>query len=399
MSLAAGLGYGFDSYAVNIYSLVLPAIVVSLGISMTTSGLIGSIFLVGYTVGTIGFGILADKKGRKDALGLSILLYGLTTALGGLTKNVALFTGLRFLTGVGGAGELAVGAPYAVEMWKPRWRAVGTGGIIFSCYSVGYVVAATVALLVVPTVGWEWAFIVAVVPAVLVYFLLRRLSESSRYTVAKIEAEVRKKQGVEPPKLWQMPGVKKRILVGWLIYTANAVGYWGMTVFLTTVMIDRFGVSAAQAIVYALLFYVAQFFFCYIGSGLADAWGRRPSAILGAIVMMVAIVIGATTQSLTVYVIFGGASIATLGWLWSVGDTYVAELFPTEFRGTGFGLSVGGGRVLSIFAPVLVGWGITTYGPTGPYLAFVAVWALTIIGYLIGPETARRELDDIAPAG
>lgn len=396
VSLAAGLGYGFDSYAVNIYGLVLPGIQISLGISVATSGVIGSIFLVGYTVGTIGFGVIADKWGRKDALGISILLYGLTTALGGLTSNVALFTGLRFLTGVGGAGELAVGAPYAVEMWPPKRRAVGSGGIIFSCYSLGYVVAAATALAVVPYWGWEWSFILAIVPAVLVFVLLRRLRESSRFTVAKIEAEMKRKEGGRKRRIWDMPSAKRRITTGGLIYTANAVGYWGMTVFLTTVMVERFGISATNAIVYALLFYVVQFLFCYIGTGLADSIGRRPSAIIGAVIMMIAIAVGALTSSLAVYLVFGGTSIAMLGWLWAVGDTYVAELFPTEFRGTGFGISVGIGRLVSIFAPALVGWGIAEYGTTGPYLGFVALWILTIIGYAMGPETARRELEDIA---
>lgn len=397
VSVAAGVGYGFDSYAVNIYGLVLPQVRETLNISLAMSGIIGSIFLVGYTVGTVGFGIIADKWGRKDALGISILLYGVTTALGGLTQNVAAFTGLRFLTGVGGAGELAVGAPYAVEMWSPKRRAVGTGGIIFSCYSLGYVLAAGTALVVVPRWGWEWSFILAIVPAILVFVLLRRLRESSRFTVAKIEAEIKRKEGVRKKKLWEMPGAKKRIGIGWLIYTANAVGYWGMTVFLTTVMIQKFNVAPSDAIVFALLFYVVQFVFCFIGTGLADRFGRRPSAILAAVLMMVAIAVGATTDSLPVYLIFGGGSIALLGWLWAVGDTYVAELFPTEFRGTGFGIAVGGGRLLSIFAPALVGMGIAAYGPTIPYLAFVGLWVLTIIGYAIGPETARRELEDIAP--
>src|SRR3954454_16377143 len=79
VALAAGLGYGFDSYAVNIYSLVLPDIQKTLNASLSTLGTIGSIFLVGYTIGTIGFGIAADKWGRKDTLGVAILVYGLTT--------------------------------------------------------------------------------------------------------------------------------------------------------------------------------------------------------------------------------------------------------------------------------------------------------------------------------
>src|SRR5919197_5190291 len=88
VALAAGMGYGFDAYAVNIYGLVLPTITASLGIGAKTAGVIGSIFLIGYTVGTIGFGVAADRYGRKDTLGVSILMYGLTTSLGGIAPSV-----------------------------------------------------------------------------------------------------------------------------------------------------------------------------------------------------------------------------------------------------------------------------------------------------------------------
>jgi putative MFS transporter len=111
VAIAAGLGYGFDAYAVNVFSIVGPLIQRDLKISVQTFGLIGSIFLIGYTIGTIGFGILADRFGRRTALRWSIALYGLTTTFGGASSNIFVFTFLRFLTGVGGAGELAVGAP------------------------------------------------------------------------------------------------------------------------------------------------------------------------------------------------------------------------------------------------------------------------------------------------
>ena len=399
VAIATGIGYGFDSYAINIYSIVLPTIRADTGISLKAAGLIGTIFLVGYTVGTIGFGIAADRFGRRDTLGISILIYGFTTMIGGIfTKSVAIFTALRFLTGVGGAGELAVGAPYTAEMWPKRVRALGTGGIMFSLYSLGYVVAAAAALFIVPRWGWQPTFVVAIVPALLVFFVRRYLKESVRFTLDRIERGKRtpKQRSVGGGKfaILRVRDAKKRIVIGWLIYTANAVGYWGMTVFLTTFMVEKFGVSAATATLYAGLMYLAQFVFSYIGAGLADFVGRRFSAILGAVVMMVATAAGALSPKLGVYLVFGTVSIATLGWLWAVGDTYISELFPTQVRGTGFGIAVGGGRVASIFAPLAVGAGITAYGPTLPYLAFTGLWLLTIIGYLLGPETANTELED-----
>lgn len=269
---------------------------------------------------------------------------------------------------------------------------------MFSLYSLGYILAGTVALVAVPLWGWRWAFIFAIVPALLIFVIRRFLKESVRFTVEKLQRQAEERAGTAAPKvpIWRIPGAKKRIGIGWLIYTANAVGYWGMTVFLTTFMVQKFGVSPARAVLYAILFYVGQFFFSYLGTGLSDLRGRKFSAILGAVIMMASTAFGALSNSLSTYLVFGGISIAMLGWLWGVGDTYISELFPTRVRGTGFGISVGGGRVMSIFAPFLVGWGIDTYGPTTPYLAFTGLWLLTIIGYMLGPETARKELEETA---
>lgn len=391
VAVTAGLGYGFDSYAVNIYGLVLPDIKNTLHITEAQAGYIGSIFLLGYTIGTIGFGIAADRWGRKTTLGASILLYGITTALAGLTTNVAAFTGLRFLTGVGGAGELAVGAPYTAEVWPAKSRAIGVGGVIFSLFSLGYVLAAAVALVLVPRFGWQSAFVVAIVPAVLLFLARQGIRESHRH----IEVRNKFTPDSPKPKLWHVPGVRRRLIVGWLIYTANAVGYWGMTLFLTTYIVKRFHATSIDAIRYALLFFLLQAVFVFVGTALADRIGRRLSAIIAAVIEAGSTALGASADSLSHYLIFGAVSIATLGWLWGVGDTYIAELFPTVLRGTGFGIAVGGGRIVSIAAPTVVGWAIMHYGIQVPYLALSGLWALTVVGYLLGPETKGKELEDL----
>lgn len=386
VAVTAGLGYGFDSYAVNIYGLVLPEIKKTLQITEAQAGYIGSIFLVGYTIGTIGFGFAADRWGRKATLGASILLYGITT-------NLAAFTGLRFLTGVGGAGELAVGAPCTAEVWPTKTRAIGVGGVIFSLFSLGYVLAAAVALVLVPRFGWQWAFIVAIVPAVILFLVRQGITESPRYTEVD---ERRKQDGTPRAKLWKLPGVRRRLVVGWLIYTANAVGYWGSTLFLTTYIVKRFHASTTDAIRYALVFFLLQVVFVFLGTALADRFGRRPSAVLGAIIAAGSSILAATSDSMAEYQVYGAISIATLGWLWGVGDAYISELFPTVLRGTGFGVAVGGGRIVSIAAPTVVGWAIGHYGVQAPYLALSAIWLLTVVGYLLGPETKGKELDDLA---
>ncbi|WP_069096313.1 MFS transporter [Methyloligella halotolerans] len=502
VALAVGLGYGFDAYAVNIYGLLLPTIAASLNFGSNTAGVIGSLFLVGYTVGTIGFGIAADHYGRKDTLGLSILMYGITCALGGIGSNIIWFTLMRVLTGVGGAGELAVGAPYTCEMFRSKYRAIGVGGIVFSLYSCGYILAGLTALFVVPHFGWRWPFYLAIVPAILLFAFRSKISESVRYVVDKAEDKVSAAQqmlssernmstseqiaaaealegsgdhhqsvefqlaallaGTEEDHaqknnplykpfvwllgiassaalfwglldtslssivsasivtascvfllivmamlswasansskghFWRVPIVRKRIGVGWLIYSANAMGYWGVTTFLTTFMVTKFDVSPEDAIMYAVMFYVFQFFFAYLGTGLSDWLGRRPIAILGALIMIVTTILAAQATDLNTFLIFGAIEIAMLGWLWGIGDCYISELFPTSIRGACFGVSVGGGRVMSIAAPFLVGAGIVAFdGPTIPFLATAGLWVLTIIGYWIGPETSQKPLEQL----
>ncbi|TAL81197.1 MAG: MFS transporter [Beijerinckiaceae bacterium] len=398
VALAAGLGYGFDAYAVNIFGMLGPTLAADLNITMKTIGLIGSIFLAGYTIGTIGFGILADRIGRRDALGWSIIIYGITTAAGGLTSNLALFTGLRFLTGIGGAGELAVGAPYTAEMWPAKHRALGTGGIMFSLYSAGYIVAAICAMMIVPTYGWRWAFGFAIVPSIAVFLLRRMVQESPRFKHAQAEiAEWENTGGVKPKResIWKIPGAKRRIAIGWMLYTANACGYWGISVFLTAFLVQKFHVTPHAAIFYAMMFYGVQFVLSYVGTMLSDVIGRRPAGILGAVIMIVCTVIASTTSSFNLFLVFGAVMVGMLGWLWGIGDTYLSEFFRTSLRGTGFGIMVGGGRVASIFVPYLVGWGIVALGPTIPFLATAGFWVLTIIGYLMGPETAGKELEEV----
>jgi putative MFS transporter len=398
VALAAGLGYGFDAYAVNIFGMLAPTLAHDLDVPIKTIGLIGSIFLVGYTIGTIGFGYLADRIGRRDALGYSIILYGLTTALGGISTNLYIFTGLRFLTGVGGAGELAVGAPYTAEMWPKKVRALGTGGVMFSLYSAGYIFAAICTLFIVPRFGWQWTFGFAIVPAIMVFGLRRIVQESVRYKHAQAEVERHiAAEGKAHPRvnIFSIPGAWGRIFVGWLLYVPNACGYWGITVFLTTFMVQKFHTSPADAIFWAMIFYVVQFFLAYVGTGLSDLIGRRPAGIIGALIMMVCTVLASRTDDFQTFLVFGAIMIGMLGWLWGVRDTYMSEFFRTSLRATGFGIMVGGGRVASIFAPYLVGWGIATYGPTIPFMATALLWIGTIIGYWIGPETAGKELEEV----
>ncbi len=118
-----------------------------------------------------------------------------------------------------------------------------------------------------------------------------------------------------------------------MLYVANTCGYWGITFFLTTFMVKKFEVSANDAVFYAMLFYVAQFFLSFIGTALSDRVGRRPAGILGAVIMIACTVLATTADSLTGFLVFGAMMVGMLGWLWGVGDTQGHSVLITQCRG------------------------------------------------------------------
>jgi putative MFS transporter len=102
-----------------------------------------------------------------------------------------------------------------------------------------------------------------------------------------------------------------------------------------------------------------------------------------------------STHSLAVYVVAQVFGIGMLGWTWSVGETYVAELFPTRLRATGFGLGVSIGRIPAIAGPLVTGIMANQIGIGNVARWFALIWVFLIIGFLIGPETKGRPLADL----
>ncbi|HEX6448972.1 MAG TPA: MFS transporter [Trebonia sp.] len=415
VAVSAGLGYMFDAYVVNIYSFVLPLIAITFALSTTAQGVVGSIMLLGYAIGTFGFGWAADKFGRKDTLGVSILLYGITTAASGLVPSTWSFSLLRFITGVGGAGELSVGVPYTTEMWPRRSRAVGAGGVIFSLYAVGALLALLASLVLAPAYGWRTTFIFALVPALGVFWLRRKLTESVpflRTREANAAAASRAAAGGEAAdavggsrrdrirEILADRVLRRRLLVTSLIFIGNAVGYWGFLVFLQKYMISTFSLSFRDSLAYTTIFYAAMVAWPFAGAVLADRIGRRPAGIIGAVVLAAGSLVAFSTHSLAVYVVAQVFGIGMLGWTWSVGETYVAELFPTRLRATGFGLGVSIGRIPAIAGPLVTGIMANQIGIGNVAKWFALIWVFLIAGFLIGPETKGRplaELDGVDP--
>jgi putative MFS transporter len=126
----AALGYFVDIYDLLLFSIIRVPSLKDLGLTpdqIASDGLfIINIQMAGLLIGGILWGILGDKKGRLKVLFASIILYSLGNIANGFVQTVNQYAAVRFLTGVGLAGELGAGITLVSELLPKEKRGIGT---------------------------------------------------------------------------------------------------------------------------------------------------------------------------------------------------------------------------------------------------------------------------------
>lgn len=128
--LVAALGYFVDIYDLLLFSIIRVPSLKSFGLNddqIAKDGLfIINIQMIGLLVGGILWGILGDKKGRLKVLFASIIIYSLGNIANGFVQNVNQYALIRFITGVGLAGELGAGITLITELLPKEKRGIAT---------------------------------------------------------------------------------------------------------------------------------------------------------------------------------------------------------------------------------------------------------------------------------
>jgi putative MFS transporter len=142
--IVAALGYFVDIYDLLLFSIVRRPSLMAMGVAaedLQTQGefLIQS-QMAGLLVGGIIWGIMGDKRGRLSVLFGSILLYSLANIANGFAATVDQYAWLRFIAGIGLAGELGAGVTLVSETLPSHLRGYGTT-IIATVGLMGAVVA------------------------------------------------------------------------------------------------------------------------------------------------------------------------------------------------------------------------------------------------------------------
>ncbi|MER3497714.1 MAG: MFS transporter [Chitinophagaceae bacterium] len=128
--IVGALGYFVDIYDLLLFGIIRKQSLIDLGLTsdqLTTVGEdIISIQMAGLLIGGIIWGIMGDKKGRLSVLFGSIILYSLANIANGLVTNTTQYSVVRFIAGVGLAGELGAGITLVSELLSKEKRGLGT---------------------------------------------------------------------------------------------------------------------------------------------------------------------------------------------------------------------------------------------------------------------------------
>jgi MFS family permease len=408
--LVAWLGWVFDSMDATIYALVLePALhdllrapgggPVSTEVIGWYGGIVFSIFLIGWAIGGVLFGLLADYFGRTRALVFTILIYAVFTGLAALSQTwwqLALF---RFITALGIGGEWAAGATLVAEVW-PEDKRTRAAGLLQSAWAAGFFVAAVLNLLL-RNCGWRPMFTVGVVPALVALFVRLWVREPDRWV--KVRAEERQAGGAQPLKLMELfaPGLRRATLVGSGLAFVAVFGLWGATNWTPTLiraLPALQGMNASELtsrVSYAIMVLNVGALAGYLSFGpLADRVGRRRAFALMCMGSLVMLPVTFLTPRTYTHVLL---LLPLLGFfnngIFSGFPIYLPELYPTRIRATATGFCFNIGRILAATGPFVTGYLVVALGSFG--LAASAVAMVYVVGLLIlpfAPETKGRPL-------
>jgi SHS family lactate transporter-like MFS transporter len=134
-------------------------------------------------VGAVVFGLLADRYGRRKPLMANVVFFSLIELFCGFAPNYTVFLILRTIYGIGMGGEWGVGASLAMESAPGKWRGI-LSGIVQSGYSIGYLLAAVAARVILPLSpewGWRAMFWVGGIPALLAFYIRFKVRESEAW--------------------------------------------------------------------------------------------------------------------------------------------------------------------------------------------------------------------------
>jgi MFS family permease len=417
---ASFLGWMFDGYEQYAIVIALPSALhallspVQLERSSLYFGLILCVTLVGWGIGGLAGGVLADYVGRKRMMMLSVLVYAAFSGFSALSQSFAMLAVFRFITGLAIGSEWSTGVTLIAETWPDEARAKGCG-FLQSAIGAGMLVAVAIWYGLVhfnPTSSQNWRilFLVGALPALLVLYLRKGLEESDRWITAVKERHWQA-IGDDPSAtatggrrpftlsaIWRDRESRRRLLLASLLSLSTVIGWWAVSTLLPQftnhlAKMQNAGDSWGNR---AAMLYLTGAIVAYCVSGfMIDALGRRryvALAYFGALLMTPLTYLWSGSLSVFMLIVLVNGFF-TQGCCYAWMAIYVGEMFSSTVRATACSFVFNGPRFVAALFPVGAGIMIQSFGGashTAVILGCVYVLGVVVPWFL--PETAGEKL-------
>ncbi|MBS1745617.1 MAG: MFS transporter [Bacteroidetes bacterium] len=392
--IVAALGYFVDIYDLLLFSIIRIPSLRSLGLNdaeIAKQGLfILNVQMLGLLLGGILWGVLGDKKGRLKILFASIILYSVGNIANGFVQSVEMYALIRFITGLGLAGELGAGVTLVTELLPKEKRGLGTSIIA----GVG-IAGAVVAFFVNEEFSWRVCYFIGGGLGLVLLLLRTGVLESGMFktiqnkNVEKGNFFMLFKNGKRLKKYLSsiLIGLPAWYLIGILISFSKEFG-------------NRMGIQGTIDPGKAVMYSYAAISISSLFAGLLSMWlkSRKKVLYLYYVVMAVGIWWFFNLQGASLFSFYMVTIVLGIGaGFWTIFVTMAAEQFGTNIRAT-VATTVPNmvrGSLAVIVSPLFV-WLQThfDYVQSG-WITGIFVLIIGLIAVFISEETYHKDLDYI----
>ncbi|KAB8031035.1 MFS transporter [Fluviispira multicolorata] len=275
------IGYLIDFYDLTLFAVVRIPVLKSLGVPEEDFMRVGSYMFnaqaLGLVLGGILSGIWSDKFGRLSAVRIGILIYSVAIITNAYVTDITLFTIMRFLAGIGLAGEFAASITLLSEILPAEKRGFASGFV----YSFG-IIGGMLAAYIGSALHWQIMFLIGGIAGIII--LLARISFADSILFKNVKAQANISRGNLKNLI-----LNKNSFLKVITLTLSIIPFWFMAFFInfSPEVAKSVGMKEPVNQSISLAFYfVGAFSGSYLFPYIAKLTASRKFAVLSALILM-----------------------------------------------------------------------------------------------------------------
>jgi len=350
----------------------------------------------GMFAGTLLFGWVSDRYGRRASFAWSLVFYSAMTLGMSLAQSAIAIDLWRFFAGVGIGVQIITIDAYVTEIApaadRGRYIALSQALTFTAVPVVAYLSTKLVPLQFDGFAGWRVVAAIGALGALLAWTLQRGLPESQRWEAGRHEAG----KVLALVELFG-PDYRARTIMLVAFNVLQTFGYYGFTSWVTTLLYQEH-IEFVHSLEYTAIIAIAFPFGPLIAMYFADRVERKwQIAALALSIAGLGLAFAAAREAAPI-IAWGILLSLALNWFSSAFHAYQAELYPTRVRARAVGFVYSWSRLGSIGVSFAVAAVLARFGPSGVFAMIAAAMAtVALLTTLFGPRTNRLELETIAP--